>query len=102
MAIAITRGGPDASGLRSAAARSKDAAALRRMLALALVLQGATRTARRKRQAWTGKTCAIGCIATMNMGWTVMVVKGVIDEVFAYGFSAGWVVSGPGRVRSNG
>jgi len=45
MAIAITRGDLDASGLRSAAARSKDAAASRRMLALALVLEGATRAA---------------------------------------------------------
>ncbi len=45
MAVAITRGDLDASGLRSAAARSKDAAASRRMLALALVLEGATRTA---------------------------------------------------------
>ncbi len=45
MAIAITRGDLDASGLRSAAARSKDAAASPRMLALALVLEGATRAA---------------------------------------------------------
>lgn len=45
MAVAITRDDLDASGLRSAAARSKDAAAARRMLALALVLEGATRTA---------------------------------------------------------
>ena len=45
MAVAITRGDLDASGLRSAAARSKDAAAARRMLALALVLEGASRIA---------------------------------------------------------
>lgn len=45
MAVAITRDDLDASGLRSAAARSKDAAAARRMLALALVLEGATRPA---------------------------------------------------------
>ncbi len=45
MTIAITRTGLDARGLRAAAARSKDAAAARRMLALALVLEGHTRTA---------------------------------------------------------
>ena len=44
MTIAITRTGLDAAGFRSAAAREKDAAASRRMLALALVLEGRTRT----------------------------------------------------------
>lgn len=42
--IAITRMDLDASGLRRAAARSRDADAARRMLALALVLDGASRT----------------------------------------------------------
>jgi transposase len=41
--VAITRTGLDAAGLRRAAARSRDAAAARRMLALALVLEGASR-----------------------------------------------------------
>lgn len=45
MAVAITRDDLDAMGLRAAAARSKDAAAARRMLALALVLEGANRAA---------------------------------------------------------
>ena len=44
MTIAITRTGLDAAGFRRAAAREKDAAASRRMLALALVLEGRTRT----------------------------------------------------------
>ncbi len=44
MTIAITRTDLDALGLRLAAARSRDAAASRRMLALALVLEGHTRT----------------------------------------------------------
>lgn len=44
MAIAITRTELDAVGLRASAARSKDAAASRRMLALALVLEGSNRT----------------------------------------------------------
>ena len=43
MAIAITRLELDAGGLRRAASRSKDADAVRRMLALALVLDGHTR-----------------------------------------------------------
>jgi transposase len=44
MAVAIIRMELDAAGLRTAAARSKDAAASRRMLALALVLEGHSRT----------------------------------------------------------
>jgi len=42
-AVAITRVDLDAAGLRRAAACSKDSAAARRMLALALVLEGVTR-----------------------------------------------------------
>lgn len=44
MAVAITRTELDAAGLRRAAAQSRDADAARRMLALALVLDGRTRT----------------------------------------------------------
>lgn len=44
MTIAITRTDLDARGLRAAAARAKDAAAARRILALALVLEGQNRT----------------------------------------------------------
>lgn len=43
-AVAISRTELDAAGLRRAAGRERDAAASRRMLALALVLEGATRT----------------------------------------------------------
>lgn len=42
--IAVTRLDLSASGLRQAASRSKNAAAARRMLALALVMEGADRT----------------------------------------------------------
>ena len=45
MTVAITRTDLDAAGLRAAAARSKDAAAARRMLALALVMDGYSRAA---------------------------------------------------------
>jgi transposase len=44
LAVAIMRTEYDAAGLRQAAARTKDADAARRMLALALVLEGRTRT----------------------------------------------------------
>ena len=44
MAVAIMRTELDATGLREAARRSKDATASRRMLALALVLEGSNRT----------------------------------------------------------
>ena len=44
VAVAITRGDLDAAGLRRAARRERDGAASRRMLALALVLEGASRT----------------------------------------------------------
>lgn len=44
MTVGITRSELDSRGLRLAAARSHDAAAARRMLALALVLEGRTRT----------------------------------------------------------
>lgn len=44
VAVKITRTELDAAGLRRAASRSRDAAAARRMLALALVLEGASRT----------------------------------------------------------
>ena len=43
-AILITRDEHDAAGLRCAASRSRDADAARRMLALALVLEGVSRT----------------------------------------------------------
>lgn len=44
MAVSVTRTEFDAAGLRQAATRAKDADAARRMLALALVLDGRTRT----------------------------------------------------------
>jgi transposase len=44
VAVSITRDDLDAAGFRRAAARSDDAAAARRMLALALVLEGRSRS----------------------------------------------------------
>jgi hypothetical protein len=45
MAVALTRRELDASGLRREATRCRDAKAARRMLALALVLEGTSREA---------------------------------------------------------
>lgn len=45
MTIGVTRGDVDAAGLRAAASVCRDGAAARRMLALALVLEGESRTA---------------------------------------------------------
>ena len=44
VAVSITRGELDAAGLRREAGLSKDGPAARRMLALALVLEGRSRT----------------------------------------------------------
>jgi len=44
MTVAITRTDLDARGLRATATCAKDAAAARRMLALALVMEGQNRT----------------------------------------------------------
>ena len=52
VAVAITRTDLTALGLRGAAARSRDAQAARRMLALALVLEGVDRTT-------AAKTCGM-------------------------------------------
>lgn len=60
MAVAITRTGMSARKLRAAAAKTADAKAARRMLALALVLEGTDR----KTAAETGRPCATGSIAT--------------------------------------
>ena len=55
--IAITRREPTASGLRAAAGRTKDARAARRMLAIALVLEGVDRTT-------AAQTCGMVVVTT--------------------------------------
>ena len=52
MAVAITRAEPHATGLRRAASRTKDDDAARRMLALALVLDG-------RNQADAARSCGV-------------------------------------------
>ena len=71
MTVAITRTELDAAGLRAAASRCKDAAAARRMLALALVMEGTVGAKRHALQAWIGRRCAIGCIGITRAGLRV-------------------------------
>ncbi len=66
--VAITRTELDAAGLRRAAARSRDAAAARRMLALALVLEGASRTDAARACGMDRQTLGTGCTATTPKG----------------------------------
>jgi hypothetical protein len=61
-ALTITRADYTAAELREAARRSNDADATRRMLALALVLEGYKRGSS---AAWIGRPCATGFSATM-------------------------------------
>ena len=68
IAIQITRTDFDPAGLRRAARRTRDVAASRRMLALALVLEGVSRTEARRPQGWTARPCATGCIGSTNTG----------------------------------
>ena len=73
MTVAITRMERTAAELRQHAARSAATSVARRLLALALVLDGHKREAWRARRhgrgrlAWTGKPCATGCTATTRM-----------------------------------
>ena len=55
MAVEITRTELSASELRAAAGATRDGRAARRMLAIALVLEGADGQVRRGAAAWTGR-----------------------------------------------
>jgi transposase len=77
-AVAITRTELDAAGLRRAAGRERDAAASRRMLALALVLAGQSRTEaaraagmdRQTLRDWVSRDRNLGRSATRRLaGW---------------------------------
>ena len=67
-AVPITRLDLTAQELRRAAGAEKDGAAARRILALALVLDGVDRKTAAQTAAWTGRPCGIGCIVTMPRG----------------------------------
>ena len=83
-AIRITREEHTADQLRLAATRSKDSAAARRMLALALVLDGASRAAAAQAAGMDRQTLRdwdqrIALIATTSAGWTAWPTAGVAD-----------------------
>ena len=67
--IEITRQDLSILQLRAAAARTADAKQVRRILAIAMVLDGHARLLAAGPAAWTGRRCATGCIATTRMGW---------------------------------
>ena len=70
MTVAITRLDLTEADLRAAAARTQDARASRRMLAIALLLEGWSRESAAESCAMDRQTrCGTGCIATMPLGW---------------------------------
>ena len=68
MTVAVTRKELGAVELRREAGRCRDARAARRMLALALVLEGSSREAAARAAGMTGRPCATGCTATTRKG----------------------------------
>ena len=69
MTVELTRLELSAAEVRGAAARSRDAKASRRMLALALVLEGRSRDEAARSCGWIGRRCVTGCTATTRLGW---------------------------------
>ena len=69
MTVAITRSDRSAHELREVAARTQDAKAARRMLAIALVLEGWSERPQRKPVPWTARLCVTGSIATTQRDW---------------------------------
>src|SRR5258707_12607021 len=73
--IAITRLDLTASELRTAAKRAKNVSAARRMLCLAMVLEGADRTTAAEACGMDiVRPCGIGTIATMQRGCRVSTI----------------------------
>jgi hypothetical protein len=64
MTVAVTRRELSAADLRRKAVRCREAAASRRMLALASVLEGSSHEAARRRPAWIDRPFGAGCAAT--------------------------------------
>ena len=99
-AVEITRVELDAAGLRRAAAGSKDAAAARRMLALALVLEGGSRAEaasrcgmdRQSLRDWVHRYNAGGIAALSNQRAQGPATK--LDQAQS-AVVAGWVRAGP-------
>ncbi len=105
MAIAITRMELSATGLRAAAARSRDTAASRRMLALALILEGRRRTEaaraagmdRQTLRDWVHRYNEQGLAGLRNRANTGAPPRKLTDEQEAA--VAEWVRQGPTRTE---
>jgi hypothetical protein len=69
-AVKITRTDHDAPALRALAGKTRDTAQSRRLLALAMVLDGASREEAARQAGMDRQTLRIGCPATMQPGWT--------------------------------
>lgn len=69
VAVAITRTDLNATGLRLAAKRCRDASPALRILALAPVLEGASRADAARACGMDQQRCATGCIATTPKAW---------------------------------
>ena len=94
MAVSLTRIEFDAVGLRHAARRAKDADAAQRMLALALVLEGHTRTG-------AAETCGMDRQSLRNQILSVLsVLKG--QERACWDVAALWFMPVPEQARSRG
>ena len=65
--IEITRLDRSASELRELAVKTEDGDMVRRLLGIALLLDGGLAMMPRRPAGWTGRPCAIGCIATTRM-----------------------------------
>ncbi len=72
MAVDIKRTDLSASDLRREAAQVKNARASRRMLALAPVLDGKTRTEAAQSCGWIGRRCVSGFTVTVPKGWPAL------------------------------
>jgi hypothetical protein len=88
-ALQITRTDHTGAALRALAGKCRDGAQVRRLLAMAMVLDGRPRSVaassngrvapgraggrgrRNRRAKWIGRPCAIGCIATTMRAWMV-------------------------------
>ena len=67
-AISITRADHTAVQLRALATKSRDPAQSRRLLAIAMVLDGSSRLEAARQTGMIARPFVIGCIATMQLG----------------------------------
>ena len=67
--IGITRFDLSATALRELAARTQDGAVVRRLLGIALILEGIHARRLHGSAAWIGRSCATGCMAITRRAW---------------------------------